>query len=361
MICPLVLTLVLMTFMIRRSLTVSVTKWRRLNCKYDLWMDGRVDSHLEIYGTAIPSTEEDHQKLIDKESYDNNFSDESSASAANSLDCARQLQMARYLRRTKRRNEMPLSQSWYKFRQKHISKNQKRAYASLWPLYGIDLTFNTTIRLADMFGFNNTTDVDPYVVLEIGFGSGESLVRIAADNPLKCYIGCEIHRASIANTLMLINQSSVTNIRLVRCDATVLLESHLERDSINEVSIFFPDPWRNSGRDSERRVIRRYLLGLYSLALKNRGKLNIATDVEEYASHVRRTTEGFDHLSSDHLSSSHIDNRSPTIPQSEWKAIRIYNHAPGVDLPTYRCVTKYETKAAAEARSVWELQYELVK
>ena len=356
--CPLVMTLVLMTFMIRRSLTVSVTKWRRLNCKCDLWMDGRVDSHLEIYGTASPSTEEDHQKLIDKESYDNNFSDESSASAANSLDCARQLQMARYLRRTKRRNEMPLSQSWYKFRQKHISKNQKRAYASLWPLYGIDLTFNTTIRLADMFGFNNTADVDPYVVLEIGFGSGESLVRIAADNPLKCYIGCEIHRASIANTLMLINQSSVTNIRLVRCDATVLLESHLERDSIDEVSIFFPDPWRNSGRDSERRVIRLYLLGLYSLALKNRGKLNIATDVEEYATHVRRTTEDFDYLSPE---PAQIVSRSPTVPQSEWRAIRIYNHAPGTDLPAYRCATKYETKAAAEARSVWELQYELVK
>lgn len=356
---PLVLTLVLMTFMIRRSFTVSVKKWRRLNCKCDLWMDSRVDSHLEIYGTAFPSTEEDHQKLIDRESesYDNNFSDESSASTANSLDSARQLQMARYLRRIKRRNEMPLSQSWYKFRQKHISKNQKRAYASLWPLYGIDLTFNTTIRLADMFGFNSTADVDPYVVLEIGFGSGESLVRIAADNPLKCYVGCEIHRASIANTLMLINQSSVTNIRLVRCDATVLLESHLERDSIDEVSIFFPDPWRNSGRDSERRVIRRYLLGLYSLALKNRGKLNVATDVEEYATHVRRTTEDFDLRSEP----AQVDTRSPTVPQSEWRAIRIYNHAPGADLPDYRCATKYETKAAAEARSVWELRYELVK
>lgn len=340
---PSVLILVLMTFMIHRSLTFIVKKWRRLSYKCDIRMNNRI---------------EEDQKLIfmESESYDN--SDESIAFAANSMDSARQLQMMRHLRRIKRRNEMPLSQSWYKFRQKHISKNQKRAYASLWPLYGIDLTFNTTIKVADMFGFNDTADVDPYVVLEIGFGSGESLVRIAADNPLKYYIGCEIHRASIASTLMLMNQSSVTNIRLVRCDATVLLESHIERDSLDEVSIFFPDPWRNSGRDSERRVVRRYLLGLYSLALKNRGKLNVATDVEEYATHVRRTTEDFDHRSDPALL---VVSRSPTSPQSEWRAIRIYNHAPGADLPAYRSATKYEAKAAEEARSVWELQYELVK
>lgn len=355
---PSILILVLMTFMIHRSRIVKVKRWRRLSFKCDLWMDNRVDNHLEIYGTAIPSTEEDHQKLIDRESESYNNIDESSSFTASSLDSARHLQMMRYLRRTKRRNEMPLSQSWYKFRQKNISKNQKRAYASLWPLYGIDLTFNTTLRLADMFGLNDTVDVDPYVVLEIGFGSGESLVRIAADNPQKYYIGCEIHRASIANTLILMNQSCVRNIRLVRCDATVLFESHLQRDSIDEVSIFFPDPWRNSGRDSERRVIRPYLLGLYSLVLKNRGKLNVATDVEEYSAHVRTTTEDFDHRSDPPALAV---SRSPTGPQSEWRAISIYNHDAGADLPTYRSATKYETKAAEEARSVWELQYELLK
>ena len=47
--------------------------------------------------------------------------------------------------RHKKRNEMPLSQRWYKARQQHLSKAQKQILRNLWPFYGITLHYGEFI------------------------------------------------------------------------------------------------------------------------------------------------------------------------------------------------------------------------
>ena len=98
--------------------------------------------------------------------------------APNENDTERKYILEKYQKRTKRRSEMPLSQKWYKAKQRHMTKNQKRALHSLWPVFGIDLKYNTTLKLSDylepQFSDKN------YVTLDIGFGRGESLYFMAS-------------------------------------------------------------------------------------------------------------------------------------------------------------------------------------
>lgn len=232
--------------------------------------------------------------------------------------------------RQKRRNEMPLSQRWYKAQQQHVSKAQKKVLRELWPIFGIDLVFNETIDGSFKSFYGEiyikpveicilpvpsqfyTAGSDSYIVLDIGFGTGESICQMAnrVENSKKLFIGCEIYRAGLASALALTRQKidsqfatqiefplssaikrclqESTNIRLIRADATLLFERHLSPSCLNEICVFFPDPWPNIPRDLQRRVVRLHMLDLFARALRPGGLLRIATDVEEYATYVRR-------------------------------------------------------------------------
>ncbi|KAJ1430934.1 putative methyltransferase-domain-containing protein [Ochromonadaceae sp. CCMP2298] len=280
----------------------------------------------------------------------------SSGDLAGATD-ARAQELQKRLNRKKRRNEMPLSQSWYKARQAHISKNQKRALFSLWPQYGVDLKFNVSLDLPSLFPL-----AEPFTVLDIGFGAGESVHGLAKLFPDRQFIGCEIHRAGIASALLRVNDSSLSNVKLIRSDATVLLESHIGTSSLDEICVFFPDPWPNSDRDAERRIIRPHMLRQFERVLKPAGSVFIATDVEDYAAHVERTFA---------YSESY-----------RWELVGSLQHAAGVrgngdvdgaicveaesgsvqpieDRFSRRPVTKYERKAGEEGRGVWEFEYRL--
>jgi tRNA G46 methylase TrmB len=158
--------------------------------------------------------------------------DKSHANSIISDDENRLLQMDKYSKRVKQRNEMPLSQRWYKAKQQHLSKNQKRIINSLWPIYGIDLAYNTSIEqnIDNYYNSLNFTveKKDRHIILDVGFGSGESLIhssRMAVPGKSVLVIGCEIHRASLASALDRISrQPPPSNVRLIRSDFTRLLE-----------------------------------------------------------------------------------------------------------------------------------------
>mmetsp|Transcript_24492 Transcript_24492/g.40834 ORF Transcript_24492/g.40834 Transcript_24492/m.40834 type:complete len:371 (+) Transcript_24492:114-1226(+) len=308
-------------------------------------------------------------------------------------DKVRQVEMEKRMKRMKRRNEMPLSQSWYKSRQQQISKKQKKALASLWPSHGIDLKYNTTLNFHPLFNhttgmkelfrpslpvvpdtFSDTTvtqktldDSRQCVVLDIGFGNGESIVEMAKRFPFKLYIGCEIHRAGIAATLISINDSELQNIKLIRSDVTVLLENHLPDGCLDEICIFFPDPWPKSGRDAERRVIRPRMLAQFGRLLKpGVGRIHIATDAEEYATHIEATfSAGNDahtywqlgaklcHPPTSRISATTTSYQRSSVTGEH----RTQSNSTCFECLNNRPVTKYERKAQAQGRAVWEYVY----
>ena len=169
---------------------------------------------------------------------------------------ARQAELEKRQRKDQVCKSMPRSQKWFKAKQQHVSPNQKRMYNDYWPMYGINLKYGNKLIPSEVFQ-NITLSASTKVVLDIGFGTGDSIVGMSQMNKDKIYLGCEIHRAGISIVLGNISSLGIENVRLVRADVTMLLETYLVDRCLDEVCIFFPDPWPNTERDGGRRVVRK--------------------------------------------------------------------------------------------------------
>ena len=245
-------------------------------------------------------------------------------------------------RRTLRCREMPLSQRWYKAKQQHISKAQKRALHDLWDFYGLDLKFGNILEVENIF-----FPPSNHTILDIGFGAGDSIIGMASAHPSINYIGCEIHRAGLASALQKIMLLNLTNIRLIRADVSMLLHQHLRSRCFDEVCVYFPDPWPNDERDKERRVVRPSILLALSQLLKIDGILRIATDVEAYASHVETS-----------ISETNTILKS-TLSDRKWCLYSNDVRSPQDVEPEWRPLTRYCIRAKELGHNIYDLTYQL--
>lgn len=117
--------------------------------------------------------------------------------------------------------------------------------------------------------------------IEIGYGGGEHLSRIAAENPDTGFIGCEVFSGGIAKLLEAIGEQSLANIRLFTDDALKLLVK-LPDASLDAAYLLYPDPWPKS-RHHKRRFISPTTLAELARVLKPGAVFRFATDIEDYA------------------------------------------------------------------------------
>jgi tRNA (guanine-N7-)-methyltransferase len=118
------------------------------------------------------------------------------------------------------------------------------------------------------------------VWLEVGFGSGEHLVRQAADHPDVGLIGCEPYVNGVAKCLAEIERAGVGNIRLFADDARLVMAALAPR-SLDRVFVLFPDPWPKS-RHHKRRFVQRAMLDVLAGLMKPGAELRLATDDPSY-------------------------------------------------------------------------------
>ncbi len=124
---------------------------------------------------------------------------------------------------------------------------QERAWVELWPRFGLE-TVDAMLDLAAVFGREAPT------TLEIGFGNGESLVSLAAEHPERDFLGIEVHRPGVGHLLLRIEELGLPNLRIVCRDAVEVLERCIAEASLDEVLLYFPDPW--PVRDASQRFRR---------------------------------------------------------------------------------------------------------
>jgi tRNA (guanine-N7-)-methyltransferase len=127
-------------------------------------------------------------------------------------------------------------------------------------------------------------------VLEIGFGMGEATAAMAASDPRRL-LAVEMHPAGIAALLRRLEQAGLDNVRIVEGDAVDVLEALPER-SLDEVRVFFPDPWPKA-RHAKRRLLQPAFAELVAGKLAPQGFLHLATDVPAYAEHARAVLSGW--------------------------------------------------------------------
>ncbi len=160
-------------------------------------------------------------------------------------------------------------------RQSRTSAAQQRAVDTLLPRWGIEYA-GQPLNLEAAFRRRAP------VVLEIGFGMGESTAAYAALHPERDFLGVEVHTPGVGNLLKLIDAQGLRNVRVVRHDAVEVLRHMLPPDSLAGAHVFFPDPWPKK-RHHKRRLIQPPLVHLLAERLVPGGYLHLATDWEEYA------------------------------------------------------------------------------
>jgi len=130
-------------------------------------------------------------------------------------------------------------------------------------------------------------------VVEIGSGQGHAIVHAAASHPDVDFIAVEVFRAGLARTMLDADRAGVDNLRLVEANAPEVLEHLLPAASIDELWIFFPDPWHKS-KHNKRRLVAPAFPPLAARALRPGGMLRLATDWEDYALQMRDVMAGAD-------------------------------------------------------------------
>lgn len=118
------------------------------------------------------------------------------------------------------------------------------------------------------------------LMLEIGFGNGDNLLRNAQQNPSHRFLGIEVHRPAIGATLIRMNEMGLSNVRVMRGDVRLFLSDFLVGRHFSRICLFCPDPWPN---DAERRLACSDVFELMALRAKPNCRLHMLTDVPIYA------------------------------------------------------------------------------
>ena len=117
--------------------------------------------------------------------------------------------------------------------------------------------------------------------MEIGFGFGEHLAQIAANNPNIGFIGCEPFENGIASLLAKVKEQGLTNLRVYDDDARLLIH-HLPDACLEKLFILFSDPWPKL-RHHKRRISAPENLTEFARLLGDNGQLIFATDMHSFA------------------------------------------------------------------------------
>ena len=203
---------------------------------------------------------------------------------------------------------------------------QERAWRELWPLHGIE-NCDATLDFDMLFGRHAP------VTLEIGFGNGESLVALACAHRDRNFLGLEVHPPGVGHLLLRCEAEQLHNVRVICEDAVQVLQRRVPDASLDELLLYFPDPWPKK-RHHKRRIVQPEFVALVARKLKPGGVLRMATDWQPYAEHMLETASACEALRN-------------TSPAGDF-----------VERPDSRPVTRFEKRGQRLGHGVWDLAFE---
>lgn len=133
------------------------------------------------------------------------------------------------------------------------------------------------------------------LVLEIGFGNGESLFQMARTNRQTDFIGIEVHRPGVAQLMRRLQEEELNNVRIYCADAVEILRDLIPDNALDTIQLFFADPWPKK-RHHKRRIVQPDFTALVTRKLKKGGIFHAATDWEDYAEHMLEVISANDQL-----------------------------------------------------------------
>lgn len=174
-----------------------------------------------------------------------------------------------------------------------LKDRQQRAWDSLAPRFVIDVPRQVSRTSVDPGFVLDATEVfgrEAPLVVEVGTGQGEAITEAAAADEGRNYLGLEVYRPGMAQTLQRVRRLGLENVRLVQVDAASALRTLLPAGTADELWTFFPDPWHKS-RHTKRRLVTQGFAETVSRVLADGAPWRLATDWAEYATQIRRVLD----------------------------------------------------------------------
>jgi len=218
-------------------------------------------------------------------------------------------------------------------RQGRLTAGQQRALGEQWPRFGLDYT-------GEIRDFDAAFGRRAPLVLEIGFGNGEQLLFAATNEPQKNLVGLEVHAPGVGRLLqgaaeIADRSGGTTNLKAYCHDAVEVLKHEVAAASVDEVRIYFPDPWHKK-RHHKRRLVQPAFVAIIASRLKPGGLLHLATDWEDYA---RQMLE--------------VCGAEPLLRNTA-------GVGGTVERPQWRRQTHFETRGLKLGHGVWDLLFERI-
>jgi len=207
-----------------------------------------------------------------------------------------------------------------------LTDGQIRALEDLWPGYGIE-PGTGELDFQDLFGNDHP------VIMDIGFGDGESTVRMARANPAENILAVEVHRPGVGHLLLELEKHRLSNVRIACADAVEFLQNRVADASLDGARLYFPDPWPKK-RHHKRRLVQAAFVAMLQRKIRPGGLLHIASDWTPYAQFMLELLEA----------SAGFRNSAASggfSPRPEWRAL-----------------TKYELRGRRLGHNVYDLLFQ---
>lgn len=172
------------------------------------------------------------------------------------------------------------------------------------------------------------------LIVEIGSGSGDCVVAAAEANPDRDFLSVEVWTPGVAQTIAKAARAELSNFRIVRADAAGLIATCLPEGSVEELWVFFPDPWPKK-KHHKRRLVDAQFAQAAATVLRPGGVWRLGTDWEEYAFVMREV------LRADPSFEKDVPTRDETVDFT--------------DRFEGRVMTRFEQKGIDAGRAVYDI------
>jgi tRNA (guanine-N7-)-methyltransferase len=204
-----------------------------------------------------------------------------------------------------------------------MTAGQQNAFDRHWAAMGLEQA-DGVLNYENLFGRSAP------VVVEIGFGMGQSLVEMAQAEPDKDFIGIEVHRPGVGKLMLLTEEAGITNLKVYCDDAVEVLKNCINDSSLERVQLYFPDPWHKT-KHNKRRIVQQSFVQQLRQKLVVGSVFHMATDWQPYAEQmleIMSDAEGYSNTAQNYATR-----------------------------PDWRPVTKFERRGERLGHGVWDLLF----
>ena len=168
----------------------------------------------------------------------------------------------------------------------------RRALPKLDPKLEYSDYYGEIGRLPDDWDVSSIFDSSVPLEVELGSGKGLFMTTASGLHPERNFLGIEVRKKYAHYGAAKLSQAGRDNAFMFHGDGLLFFSKFLKDESVDDVHVYFPDPWWKS-KHRKRRVLNAVYMRDVVRVLKHAGSFHFWTDVEEYFQSTLELLKGF--------------------------------------------------------------------